>query len=257
MRCAPYEIAIPSYQRAETLARCTLALLAKVAPGAEAYTTIFVADAAERDRYAEVLGSVWAQRIVVAEPGMRAVRNFIQDYYADGTMLVCLDDDIRKLDCWVNSKTLRPLEVLDDVVMRGFAAAVEAGARLWGIYPVPNPYFMRAGESVGLYYIEGAFWGCINHRAQGPLRVTLDDKEDFERTLQCFAADDAVVRLNDVTMTTRYYTEPGGMQVERTPERVTSSAKALVARFPTLCALNTSKKSGRTEVRMRRGATNG
>ena len=40
------------------------------------------------------------------------------------------------------------------------------------------------------------------------------------------------------------------MQVERTKERIHDSAVYLTKQYPKLCTLNTSKKSGFTEVRM-------
>jgi hypothetical protein len=50
---------------------------------------------------------------------------------------------------------------------------------------------------------------------------------------------------------TAYYKEAGGMQEERTKNRVTKSAEALHAAFPNLTKLNATKKSGYLELRMR------
>ena len=41
------------------------------------------------------------------------------------------------------------------------------------------------------------------------------------------------------------------MQVERTKKRIHDSAVYLVEKYPLLCSLNTSKKSGYTEIRLR------
>jgi len=60
----------------------------------------------------------------------------------------------------------------------------------------------------------------------------------------------AVIRLEAYSLKTAYYSTPGGMQIDRTPERVDASARELVRRYPLLCKLNTAKKSGKTEVRL-------
>ena len=41
------------------------------------------------------------------------------------------------------------------------------------------------------------------------------------------------------------------MQVERTKKRIHDSAVYLTEKYPELCTLNTSKKSGYTEIRLR------
>jgi hypothetical protein len=41
------------------------------------------------------------------------------------------------------------------------------------------------------------------------------------------------------------------MQVERTKQRIHDSAVYLTKEYPELCTLNTSKKSGYTEIRLR------
>jgi hypothetical protein len=60
-----------------------------------------------------------------------------------------------------------------------------------------------------------------------------------------------VLRRNGVAVDPRYYSEPGGMQVERTDQRVAESARALVRRYPQLCSLNTAKRSKHVEVKLR------
>ena len=63
--------------------------------------------------------------------------------------------------------------------------------------------------------------------------------------------DNGLLRFNNVTCDTKCYKEPGGMQVERTKKRIHDSAVYLTKQYPELCTLNTTKKSGFTEVRLR------
>lgn len=243
--------AVPSYRRAQICHDRTLRLLSDLGVPRER-VSVFVADQEEAELYDRRLDPKTYDSIVVAVPGMGAVRRYIQSYYAEGTELVSIDDDISGFYRKLHDKRYEELDgaEFETMVRLGFWSAKKVGARLWGIYPVLNPMFMKQRVNVGLSYIVGAFWGCVNSHDPG-LAVSLDDKEDFERTLKFYIADGAVVRLESYSLKTAYYTTPGGMQETRTPERVDESARILVRRYPMLCRLNTRKKSGRTEVRLK------
>lgn len=244
-----YRIAIPSYQRFNTLKDKTLTALAAVGADPD-LIDVFVANEREAAIYKQCLTAGTYSRIIVGKKGMGAIRRFIQQFYEDGQRIVNVDDDIEGFFQRVDEKTLAPLDDFDFFVADGFKAAKVAGCRLWGIYPVANAYFMKPRVATGLRYIIGAFWGVTNDRSE-EVGVTMDDKEDYERTIKFYLADGNVARLDYVTMKTRYYKEPGGMQVERTEERVTESAHELVHRYPYLCQINKGKKSSHTEVKLR------
>lgn len=244
-----YQVAIPSYQRAGTLAAKTLPLLLERGVDPDR-VTVFVADDDEADAYHPVTEAAGVA-LAVAVPGMGAVRNFIMAHYPADTRLVQVDDDLMDIRRRVDPKTTTPVADLpSEVFAEGFSMADMVGAGLWGIYPVLNPMFMKPRTTTDLRYIVGCFWGSTVHHAAHQL-VTLDDKEDFERTIRYYLADGAVVRLEAFAPKTRYYKEPGGMQVTRTEARVDQSARTLAARYPDLCRLNTSKKGGHTELRLR------
>ena len=60
-----------------------------------------------------------------------------------------------------------------------------------------------------------------------------------------------MVRFENISVKSGYYTEKGGMQETRTKDRVLASAKLLVKRYPDLCVLNLTKKSGYAEVKLK------
>jgi len=247
-----YIIAIPSYKRAETLRDKTLATLKEHRIPAERIH-VFVATPEEKQRYEATLEVGTYGKLIVAIPGMAAVRNFITGHYPVGQRIVNIDDDIKGFLEF--SETARrhemPLRNLDGFIRRAFAESQKTGFRLWGIYPVPNGFFMRAGEpSTDLKYIIGAFWGITNPGID-VLKVTIDDKEDYLRSLIMYVADGGVLRFRDIAPKTAYYKEAGGMQEERTKNRVTKSAEALHRAFPDLTKLNATKKSGFLELRLR------
>jgi len=235
-----YRIAIPSYQRAPRLRDSTLPLLERHLIPAE-LIDVFVADASEQAVYAATLDPWTYSRLIVAVPGMGAVRNFITDYYDEGQHILFIDDDIRDLIS-LNDLNLKTF------IISAFAACRAHNLSLFGIYPVSNKFFMRPTMTTDLRYIIGCFYGVINRR----IHVTLDDKEDFERTMLYYLRDGGVVRFNSIAPVTRYYKEPGGMQVTRTLERIHASAVVLAERWPHLCRLQMKKKSGYSELRLLR-----
>lgn len=250
-RSQSYVIAIPSYKRAETLREKTLEVLQEFkVPASRIY--VFVANAEEKKLYEQTLEKGTYGHLIVGVPGMAAIRNFITSYFPVGTPILNIDDDIKGFIQYSPSARRHesPLRDFDGFVRQAFAEAKQLGFRLWGIYPVANGFFMKPGHTTDLKYIIGAFWGIIN---PGPavLKMTIDDKEDYLRSIVMYLADGGVLRYNNVAPKTAYYKEPGGMQEERTKQRVTKSAIALHKAYPDLTSLNDTKKSGFLELRLK------
>jgi len=244
-------IAIPSYKRAETLRDKTLRVLSEYRIPKEKIH-VFVANKAEYDTYKATLDPATYGHLHVAEPGMAAVRNCITRAFPIGTPIFNMDDDIRGFIEYSEGarRNERPLRCLKTVITEGFAEARRSGYRLFGFYPVANGYFMKPGPpTTDLRYIIGSVWGIIN---PGPiLTVTIDDKEDYLRSVIMYLLDGGVLRYGSIAPQSAYYKEPGGMQEERTMRRIEGSAKAMVAAFPDLVKINLTKKSGMPEVRLR------
>ena len=243
-----YSIAIPSYKRASTLRQKTLALLQKYKIDPER-VTIFVANDEEyRDYQAALAGNPY-KRLVVGTVGVGAIRNIIHRHYSENTYLVSLDDDLQRIFRKVDSKRLCEVFSLErEVIGPGFRACEKTGTRLWGIYAAGNPFFMRHRVTVGLYFVISSLYGCINCHDR---LVSLDDKQDYERSILYYLADGAVCRLDNVTVKSAYYKEPGGMQVERTEQRIYDNAKYLTQRYPNLCSMYIRRTTGRAELRLK------
>jgi len=243
-------IAIPSYKRAETLRDKTLTVLKhyRIPPHK---IHIFVATKEEEQTYKSTLLPGSYGHMHVAIPGMAAVRNFITSAFPVGQYIFNLDDDIRGFLQWspTASRNEVALRSLSDAITKGFATAQKSGYRLFGFYPVANGYFMKNAVTSDLRYIIGSAWGIIN---PGPiLTVTVDDKEDYLRSVIMYILDGGVLRFSNIAAESAYYKEAGGMQETRTMKRIETSAKAMVAAFPDLVKINLTKKSGMPEVRLR------
>jgi len=246
-----YRIAIPSYQRELQLKEKTLQVLEKHNIPSDR-VDIFVANEWELANYeCMLMDTPYAKsNLILAVPGMGAVRNFIRRYYPEGTRVFHMDDDIQDILKKESDKKMVPIDNLEEeVILRGFDALEEHGANLFGIYAAANAMFMKHRISVGLYYCIGSCWGNII-RHDEDLMVTMDDKEDFERTLQYYVKDGKVVRLDDITVKTKYY-GTGGMQERRTEDTIAEGARTLVERYPGLCTMYKRETTGHMELRLR------
>ena len=237
-----YRIAIPTYKRHETLKKKTLNLLKNSGIDPD-LIDVFVADNSEKELYEKTLEPGTYSKIIVGQKGMRAIRNFIQNYYPEGQRVVNLDDDVEKIQIMKDEKTILDFSDLDDFFNYAFDVCEKLKVHYWGVYGVNNPYFMDKSIALGLRYLEGSFWGNINVHDKSTY-VTLDDKEDFERSLRAYVFDGSVARFDFISFESKFWTEPGGMQFdgERTPERVENSGRKLLEIFPQLCKENTCRK---------------
>jgi hypothetical protein len=243
-------IAIPSYKRAETLRDKTLTVLQHYhIPTHKIH--VFVATKAEYETYKATLKPGSYGHLHIAEPGMAAVRNYITRFFPVGKAIFSMDDDIRgfiEYSAGAN-RNEKPLKSLTELIEKGFAEARKTGFRLFGTYPIPNGFFMKPTVTTDLRYLPGGAWGIINPGSI--LTLTLDDKEDYLRTIMMYILDGGVIKFNGIAPLTVGYQGDGGMQEDRTLKRIDASARAMVTAFPDLVKINLTKKSGKPEVRLR------
>lgn len=249
---ADYFIAIPTYKRPELLKKKTLAFLEKHEVPKN-IIKIFVANEAELGDYVKS-NPEYESNFIVSIQGMMNVRNFIKNYYLPETRVLNIDDDLEDIIEFISPKEGRPLVDFNGMVDAGFRYCDIYKTRLWGIYPVNNPYFMKKTVDTKLRYINGTFWGIIN--SSDPFfNVSIDDKEDFERTILYYHRYKKVIRLNWVGSKTNYYDEKGGMQADgelsqkRTEERVSASGNYLLRRWPQYCERN-MRKTDHFEIKL-------
>jgi hypothetical protein len=116
---------------------------------------------------------------------------------------------------------------------------------------------MKASIIRGLTYCMGGVWGAVN---QPELKVTVDNKEDFQRSIQYFlntynpknTQKGGVIRFNNVCCGTTGYSGKGGMQsFDRTNPVILKEAKQVADKYSDYCTLNLTKKSGKPEIKIR------
>lgn len=257
-----YEVAVPSHARAGTLAAKTLPMLAAGGVPRDR-VTVFV-PVAQVDEYRGVLDSgtygqiegldyvpgPTPERIEDGPANLGIARNEIARRYPAGTDLLQIDDDMRGLIRRTGEQTVADVADVDALITAGFDLARRYDCWLWGVYPAPNPYFMKDRVRVDHLYIGGGMFG-VRVRHDPCELVVLDDKEDFERSIRFYERDGAVLRIEWVSWRTEGYAGAGGLQTVRTDPNIERSARWLAARYPGLCRLNMAKKSGKAEVRLR------
>jgi hypothetical protein len=206
-----YVVAIPSYQRADLLNKKTLKTLAdhKISKNR---IYVFVANKTEEIIYKKTLDQSLYGHLIVGEKGLKNQRNFISRYFPQGQYILNMDDDIgdfkilkhrsvsqkiKSTQSYRKGYYLETLTNLNDFLNNSFKLLKKHNLYLWGVYPISNPYFMTPTISTDLKLIVGPVWGSIN-RHENDLILTIDEKEDVERTLQHYLKDGGVIRFNNI-----------------------------------------------------------
>lgn len=245
-----WQVAVPTHSRTDQLSRFTLRLLAERNVPRDR-VTVFVSDPDQYEDYLAATDRGLYGQMVVGGKGIVAQRNHMARHYPVGTRLVQIDDDIRDVKERRSAKETAPVADLARLYTEAFQTLDTHGAHIWGIYPVNNPFFMKPQVRTDLCYIIAAMYG-FNVRGDDCELVRLHGAEDQERSLQFHARDGALARLEWITLDTRYYKEPGGLQDYRTAQMITRDRERLFARYPDKISLYQGK-DGNTEVRFRRG----
>ena len=209
------KIAIPSYNRVDTLHAKTYALLIKEGIPIE-WITIFVADEEEKGKYQEIFSNV---SVVVGIKGISGIRNFITNYYEEGEMYLSIDDDISKFVYPPGSSLLIEIQKMEDRL-------ASSEAHLLGVNPTGNPFFMRGEFKEGLYFCVGCFFMTRNRK-----EIIVDSQlDDYERTMENFLRDKKVIRYDQFSFKTKYYAD-GGLSGERNLETYTNAVNDLYERY--------------------------
>lgn len=246
------KIAIPSYKRHETIQKKTLRVLQEydIDPS---MIEVFVNDQepGEHDRYKEALSkNEYTNRISIVKgvPTIGAQRNFIEMYYPEGTKLMMIDDDIEEVQRRESEKKLVRVENLLEVFNTGFEEMESVGSAVWGVYAASNPFFMKERVQTKLCLMVASMFGQVVDHDPNLRRVT-NHGEDSEFSIRQYMKHGTVARLDWITVKTKYYTEPGGLQGVRTQDYMVESMSKIVEMFPDLCTMYYRKTTGFPEIR--------
>jgi len=242
-----YAIAVPSYGRPKNCQK-TLSLLYRNNLLGKA--TLFVVGE-EYEAYKEecIKSNLVPGNIVIGVLGLVAQRRFIYNHYPEHTKIFMMDDDI---DNYVDISGGSP--DMDDFICLGFDECITQGARLFGLYAVPNPFFMKDTVTSDLKFCVGSSYGVIKRGPEPavPIDETLGGlKEDYFRTCAYWTTDKKIIRLNFVAPKTKYFKNKGGLESLRSVQNYKESAELLKSMYPEYVTLYIRKTTGYTEVRLK------
>lgn len=245
----PYVIAIPSYKRSMILLYKTLNFLERNSIDPKLIHIFIVED--DIDDYKQIPRYLYND-LIVGVKGLVKQREFIDNYFDEGTHIVSMDDDIQDI-IYANEHEELPL---DDFLNNSFELCKKEEAYIWGLYPVGNPFYAKRNRwySTHLTFICGAFFGYINRPKLEDIKCVLtyndDHMEDYERTMAYWLHDKKVIRFNTICIKTKYFNNIGGMgNMEYRKQSMEFYAKLLHAHYPSYTRVYV-KKSGVYNLRL-------
>lgn len=237
-------MAIPSYRRPGLFMHRTYEIL--YASDLLDKSTVFCV-AEEEEQYRK-LPPIRDGRLalVVGVRGLIQQKQFIYDYYPEGTHIVMMDDDIEHFITWEKKQ----IQDIRPIIHKGFRHCRDRGARLWGVYPVANPFFFNREVSYGLKFIIGNLYGIIKRGMSEIPADAISHKEDIYRSCAYFKRDGVVVRINDVAPVSKFLR---GDSLEASRELHDRGADMIVRDFPEYAKKFYRKRTGFAEIRLNNG----
>lgn len=255
-----FKIVIPSLSRATLLCQKTLPLCKKYNCLFDKIY-IFVIESQKSSYISELEKHGFSPNIITGPIGLHKMRNYITNYFEEGECLLHMDDDLddiyklfidetvtdEKKSCRYKLHELRDISIFNNA----FEICKKESIGLFGIYPVKNGYFMKdlPELSYDLRFCVGCLWGCINDKS---IIISIEEKEDVERSILFYKKYGKILRLNTITIKTKYYKTSGGMQ-DSGINRIETSKEAceyLLENYPENTKLYTGKKTGIWEIKL-------
>ena len=186
--------------------------------------------------------------IVKAPKGVAAVDNFITSYFPEGQNIIYMNDDVSAIVELQENKLKQISEQrLSKIIKAIFGRMKQNRITYGGFYPVANTMFMSGKRiTYDLCLIMDPFSFVINNKQ---IRITISDKSDFEKSIQHFNQQGALLRYNHIALRVEYYGTKGGFQGrDATTER--DSALQMQAKYPEHVGAVKYKKGGKTSLRL-------
>lgn len=166
-------------------------------------------------------------------------RNNILEYLKENDNVVMLDDDIKSLQKLKNDKLINitTKQELDKFINDAFDYCNKNNARMWGIYPVNNAYFMKLAIDKKNILI-GCVLGLKNiFRFDREFRT----KEDYELCCREISNGYNCIRFNHITANAKHKTNSGGCKDDWKFEINKNCADMLIKKYPQLIKRNSKK----------------
>jgi hypothetical protein len=248
-----YQIVIPTHNRVDVIQKKSLPLLKQLGVPA-ARITLVVSNAEQRDAYREgVPKELYGELLMLPSKGIGDVKNAITRHYPAGKPLVIFEDDIRDLrQMSADGKKLVSVKSLGPIITEGFRLCKQQKTILWGIYAVPNAFFMKKEVSFDLKFVIGTCYGILNDKS---IVLKTNVKEDYELSLITWRKYGAIVRFNNIVAMRKAYPDRGQGGLDDLKERKARtevSVDYLLKEYPDLVYESKKTKLGLREIQMKR-----
>ena len=216
-------IAIPSYQRSSLISQKTLKFLNQVKYPSD-LITVFVSDEDEFQKYkSEIPKNLYGQ-LIIGKPGLNAQRRFISDFYKEGEIICCMDDDISKIVC--------PFLEFRQILEKAVIELTLNKCGLWGIMPNDDNRKISDNTTTHLTHLIGSFFVCRNHK---DIILESENKDDYERSILYFIRYGMVRRYQGAGVRTQYCKTAGGLQQTGRIERMRQEVDYLSNKYSAFC----------------------
>ena len=180
-----------------------------------------------------------------ATRGLVNQRKHARTLFPPGQEMIFIDDDVTAIKMKIGG-AFQKVGAIHNITDYCFEWLSATDSLLWGVYPVANRMFMNERLAIGNCYVVGAFYGIINDpKLQEP---AVDEFEDVARQLSEQAAGRPPLRFDCFGVETRYFKNPGGLQLHRNPETRLSVANTLIDTYPAMVKWKT-RKDGTPDVK--------
>ncbi len=228
-------IIIPSYNRVDVLRTMTYKNLIE-AGIKENEINIFVANQEQYDLYRATFNMC---NIIIGVKGIENIRNFIQDYYNNGDILVSFDDDLKSFVFKEDSNLKKELNKMEECLNNSNCSII-------GVNPTGNKFYMRPNKEgqyikTGLYFCVGC---CFMWKNDKSIKVS-GFLDDYERTLYNYEKYKNVMRNDNLSFKTKYYAK-GGIG-KRSLENYTSEVNRINKLFSNITSIKIKSNKANLE----------
>jgi hypothetical protein len=188
--------------------------------------------------------------IIKAPSGVANVDNFITNFFEEGQKIIYMNDDVSTILELQDGKLNEiKKERLLSIIKVMFSKMEKNKITYGGFYPVPNNMFMEGKKTTyNLCLIMDPFSLVINNKR---VNITVSDKSDFEKSIQHYIFQGALMRYNHIALKVEYYGKKGGFQ-GRDSSTELNTAKLMMAKYPDYIAGIKIKKEGKTSLNLKR-----
>jgi hypothetical protein len=213
-------VAIPTYQRHDSISNKTLKFLSKEGYPPE-LIYLFVASEEEKILYEQSVHFYLYNQIIVGELGIVNQRNFITRFFDEGELIIEMDDDIENIYFMFSN--------FKHLIEYGMQLINTGSGGLFGVMPTDDKRCMILETTTHLAFIIGTFSLRKNHHS---IILTQVLGEDYERSILYFMKYKRLYRYKGAGIKTKFMKNPGGLQDGHRLNNLEECVKYLCNTYP-------------------------